>query len=293
MATMKRVVAVIALLLGMGAGAWAQSQTPRAFRVTVTGKGAPMILIPGLDSAGAVWDSTVARYSSRYECHVLTLAGFAGQPPISGALLEAARKELAAYIRERRLQRPVIVGHSLGGFLALWLAAREPDLPGRVIVVDSLPALGAAANPMASAQEIEAGAARLRDLMLAASDEKRQQMLKASIETMATSPADVERIVGWGRASDGPATARAMYELLATDLRDEVAKIKVPTMVMGTWVAYQKFATREQILENFKLQYRKLSGVQIEMAPTARHFIMYDQPDWMFSRMDAFLGSGK
>ena len=84
-----------------------------------------------------------------------------------------------------------------------------------------------------------------------------------------------------------------MYELLATDLRDEVAKIKVPTMVMGTWVAYQKFATREQILENFKLQYRKLSGVQIEMAPTARHFIMYDQPDWMFSRMDAFLGSGK
>ena len=37
---------------------------------------------PGLQSAGAVWDTTVAHYKERYECHVLTLAGFAGQPAL-------------------------------------------------------------------------------------------------------------------------------------------------------------------------------------------------------------------
>ena len=50
------------------------------FAVKVTGTGQPMILIPGLACSGEVWDSTVAHFKDRCECHVLTLAGFAGQP---------------------------------------------------------------------------------------------------------------------------------------------------------------------------------------------------------------------
>src|SRR5579864_8447805 len=81
-----------------------------AFHVTVTGHGQPMILIPGLSSASEVWDSSVTHYKDRYECHVLTLAGFAGQPPIDGPLLVTAREELAAYIRDKHLERPVLIG---------------------------------------------------------------------------------------------------------------------------------------------------------------------------------------
>src|SRR5580658_8822741 len=74
-----------------------------AFSVKVTGKGAPMILIPGLACSGEVWDSTVAHFQNRYECHVLTLAGFAGQPPIKPPMLEAVRAQLADYIRAKKL----------------------------------------------------------------------------------------------------------------------------------------------------------------------------------------------
>ena len=38
-----------------------------------------MILIPGLTCGGDVWKSTVEHFKDRYECHVLTLAGFAGE----------------------------------------------------------------------------------------------------------------------------------------------------------------------------------------------------------------------
>ena len=89
--------------------------TPTSFRVQVVGKGRPMILIPGLMSSGETWNSTVARYQDRFECHVLTLAGFAGVPPITTPLLATVRTELADYIRGQQLDRPVIVGHSLGG----------------------------------------------------------------------------------------------------------------------------------------------------------------------------------
>ena len=69
----------------------AAPSAPAAFKVNVTGQGKSIILIPGLSSSGAVWDGTVARLRNRYQCHTLTLAGFAGQPRIEGPFLETVR----------------------------------------------------------------------------------------------------------------------------------------------------------------------------------------------------------
>src|SRR5689334_20013832 len=78
--TMTKWVVALVLLPILGAAAStadAQKQSP--FTVKVVGKGRPMILIPGLMCSGDVWDTTVEHYKSSYECHVLTLAGFAGR----------------------------------------------------------------------------------------------------------------------------------------------------------------------------------------------------------------------
>lgn len=77
------------------------------FRVEVVGHGKPMILIPGLASSGATWSGTVEHFKQRYTCYVLTLAGFAGVPPIQPPLLSKVRDGLAAMIRQRHLTRPV------------------------------------------------------------------------------------------------------------------------------------------------------------------------------------------
>ena len=118
-----------------------------AFQVKITGHGQPMILIPGLASSGETWDSTVARYQDRYECHVLTLAGFAGVPRIPAPMLDKVRDDLAAYIRDKKLVKPIMVGHSLGGFVTLALASKYPDLPGKLVIVDALPSLAAMFQP--------------------------------------------------------------------------------------------------------------------------------------------------
>src|SRR5580704_4477500 len=130
----KRSFIVPAALAALIAG---QVMAAPSFHVDVTGHGQPMILIPGFASSGKTWDSTVAHYKDHYECHVLTLAGFAGEPRIEAPFLETVRKDLAAYIRANKMNKPVIVGHSLGGFLALWLAEQEPNLVGPLVIVDS------------------------------------------------------------------------------------------------------------------------------------------------------------
>jgi len=59
----------------------ADSANPKSFSIRVDGHGRPMILIPGLTCGGDVWKTTVEHFKNRYECHMLTLPGFAGQPP--------------------------------------------------------------------------------------------------------------------------------------------------------------------------------------------------------------------
>src|SRR5215471_7824354 len=87
-------------------------QGTAAFAVKVTGAGPPVIFIPGLASAGEVWDGVVADLHEAHTCHVLTLAGFAGVPPIAAPMLQQVRDALARYIVDRQLERPTVVGHS-------------------------------------------------------------------------------------------------------------------------------------------------------------------------------------
>lgn len=270
----------------------AQAADSAAFQVKVSGHGRPMILIPGLASSGETWDSTVARYQDRYECHVFTLAGFAGVPPVPAPpdhpMLERARDQIAAYIREKKLVKPVIVGHSLGGFLALGIASKYPDLPGKLIIVDAYPSLPAIFQPDITAEQAKAQSAMTRQFMSGADHE---DGARASIRSMVTKDADFERVMGWSRASDYPSVVDAMVEMYGTDLRDAVASIPCPTLVLATWIAYKDYTTREKTEANARREYAKLKGADIRMTDTARHFIMYDDPEWFFTQIDGFLGS--
>src|SRR6266404_2932518 len=262
-----------------------------AFQVKVTGHGQPMILIPGLSSSGDVWDSTLAHYQDRFECHVMTIAGFAGVPRVPAPMLDRVRDAIASYIREKKLAKPVIVGHSLGGSVALALGSKYPDLVGKLAIVDSYPFMAGIADPKTTPEQAKANAAQMRQYMGGQSQNMYERFTKSGMATrmMGTKDTDLDRIIAWGMASDRTAVTDAMSELFTADLREDIANIKTPTLVMGSWIGYKQYTDREKTEANLKLQYTKLSGVDIRITDTARHFIMWDDPDWMFAQMDRFL----
>jgi len=278
----------------------AQSATPHAFRVEVSGHGRPMILIPGLSSSGDTYKTTVARYQDRFQCHVITLAGFAGVPPMNGSMLAAARVEIAAYIRDRKLDHPVIVGHSLGGTLALAIAADHPDLVGPIVVVDSLPFLAGAQFQAKSVDDAKASIAAMRAYMTNQTRQQYEDYARSGAATkfMVTSPADLEVIKQWGLTSDQQTVAAAMADLMSLDLREDVVRVTSPTLVLGTWAglaeqlkSYNIVLSRADVLETFKQQFAKVSRLHFAMAERSRHFIMFDDPQWFFGEIDAFLAN--
>src|SRR3954462_9417519 len=124
-----------------GAPVAAQPFQPSRFSVQVVGRGPDVILIPGLTSGREVWRATVNALPG-YRYHLIQVAGFAGEPARgnrAGPVVAPLADEIARYIADRHLVRPAIIGHSMGGTLAMMIAARRPDQVGRLMVVDMYP----------------------------------------------------------------------------------------------------------------------------------------------------------
>jgi pimeloyl-ACP methyl ester carboxylesterase len=295
------VVAALTLLFTalLSAFAWSEPRSPHSFRVEVTGRGRPLILIPGLASSGDTWKTTVARYRDQYECHVLTLAGFAGEPPIAEPLLAAVRAELFTYIRGRHLDRPIIAGHSLGGTLALAVAVDHPDAVGPLVIVDMVPFLGGTVLQAKSADDAQPQIAAIRARMSAMTDEQWADYAKSgeSVKYMVTSPSDLAAITQWSMASDRKTVTDALADVYGLDLRDDVAKIRTPVLALSTWkgvrdevLAAAKFEIpRPFFVAAFAGQFARLPQLHFVLSDTARHFIMFDDPSWLFAELDAFL----
>lgn len=270
----------------------AAAAAPVAFRVTKVGKGQPMILIPGLMSSGDVWTATVDRFKDRYECHVLTLAGFAGQPGIAPPLLDTVRLEVIRYIKDQRLTRPIIVGHSLGGFLAFWIAATAPDSVGAVVAVDGVPYLSALMNPSVTPDGVKGQADQMRQLYATFTAEQLRAQSRLSLGKMMKMPADIERALTWVGTSEPRTVGEAMYEMMVTDLRDQVAAIEAPVLLLAAADFAKDDVTRAQVKAAYEAQVAKVPRHTVILVPEARHFIMLDAPQALWSSMDSFLAHG-
>ncbi|RSK33903.1 alpha/beta fold hydrolase [Hymenobacter metallilatus] len=260
------------------------------FTVRVVGKGRPVLLIPGLTCPGAVWDETVAHYRKQYQCHIISLAGFGGvaAPASNDKLLQQVRDQLLTYIRTEKLAKPAVIGHSLGGFLALWMSSTQPEAVGPLVIVDSLPFMGAIQNPATTVEQLRPMAENLRRQMSQGSANPAQQ--RQMTASMVTDTARITQVTRWALASAPATVAQAMYDMYTTDLRPEVARIQQPVLVLGAWAAYKPFgATKESTQAIFDRQYAQLPHYRLEMSEAGKHFLMYDDTQWFFQLSDAFL----
>lgn len=260
----------------------------KPFSVQVVGHGKPMILIPGLTCGANVWDSTVDHFKDHYECHVLTVAGFAGEPPIGAPMMETVRKGIAGYIHEKKLDHPVIVGHSLGGFLSFWLASSEPSLVGPVISVDGGTFFPALMDTNATPESAKPNAEMMQQLIEGQTQEEFAEGNKRFFATMVTDPKNLDLIAPTCAKSDPKAVALALYELMTIDLRGDVARIKTPVLLVGALGAAPD-EMKPDMKARYEAQVAKIPKHKVVYAEKAKHFVMLDDPKFLFASMDEFL----
>ena len=291
---MAALAVVIAIVTAVASG-HARAATPfpdaahARFSVAVSGDGPDVILIPGLASSAAVWDGTVDHLKGRYRLHVLNLAGFAGEPAganAQGDVLAPSVAALDAYIKANRLEHPVIVGHSLGGLMALMLAEAHPEDAGKLIIADSLPFAGLMMGPQVTAAAIAPQAKAMRDGVIAMPADAFKAQQQATMARMVTADADRERVVQWSLDSDRRVLAQAFYEDLTEDARPGLPALTAPVAVIYPVDAAQ---TPEATAAFYKAAWAGAPRVAFTPIAASRHFEMLDQPAAFYGALDGAL----
>ncbi len=259
---------------------------------TVSERKPALVFIPGLISSGEVWTETLATLGDAYDCHVLTLPGFAGKPPLEkGPYLAAFKEVITGYIRQNQLTDVTLVGHSLGGFLSLQIGIDQPDFLKQIVVVDALPFLAGAMNPAAKPGIDSAMIRNYIASFAPYSEDKIRGMRLMSAKSNVLDSTQWASLVEWTMTSDLVTEANAAMELMGTDLRDDVAKIRVPVLVMAAFAPNPQFPTftSDYVSRLYTAQYAALPDVKVLVTPHSRHFIMMDELNWMVDHIRTFV----
>lgn len=237
--------------------------------------GRDILLIPGLASSPAIWASLVKQLSG-HRLHLVHVNGFAKRPAganAAGPLLDPLTVDLARYINTHGLRAPVIIGHSMGGTVALMLGLRPDVKPARIMVVDMLP--DGAAMLGGTAQGYGYLATQLNGYFTGT--KAGRQMLT-----------DMVRQTPGGRDSDPRVIAQALTELAQTDLTAKLRALACPLTVVPALPGTPRLDTAQ--LQRFKAAYAGVKALTLTGIGPSAHQIMLDQPEKFTAAVRKFLG---
>lgn len=256
------------------------------------GKGKAVILIPGLMSDESVWKNTISALKHKYQLHTLSISGFGKTKPTEPVSVKLVANQLAKYIDKNNLNSPVIVGHSLGGFLAYYMGIHYPNKVGKIISVDGLPYIAPifTRNNNTQISDVITNAELLKNRYQNMSQEQMLFISKSTINIQAESKESQQKVLNMIGLSDPKTVGMFMYELMTTDLRADIQNIKKPILLLGASGGFNSQSEHQFAEQLYRQQFERASEAKIVMNTNSRHFIMFDDPKWLHNQLISFIG---
>jgi pimeloyl-ACP methyl ester carboxylesterase len=118
---------------------------------TVEGRGPDVVLIHGWASSRRMWTLVTRGLAREFRCWALDLPGCGGsdKPGAGWYSIPSFTRLVGGFLRAHQLERPRVVGHSMGGMIALNLAADEPEAVERLVAINPVVTGLATLKPLA------------------------------------------------------------------------------------------------------------------------------------------------
>lgn len=222
------------------------------------GEGDPVILVHGLSGSMRWWNRNVQAIAQNHTVYLIDLPGFGSMHRVRTrfALVNVAQW-LLAWMKVVEIHQATFVGHSMGGYICLWIAAHHPEVVSRLILVS--PAVDAHIHTIWGY-----GVPLLTGLRYV----KRGFLL----------------ILAYDALRAGPVTLlRAANDLLSVNAEEDMTKVKAPTLLI--WGEHDTMVP-PSIGHIMRTQ---LANSRLVILKNASHVSMYDQPQQFNQLVKAFL----
>ena len=250
-----------------------------------------LILIPGLACGPWEWSREIAHFSPSYAIYALTLPGFDGRPAIDGPLFQTVTSDFWTMLDAHGIRQPIVVGHSLGGTLAIALAEQHAEKLRGAVAVEGLPVFPGIDKM--TEQQRTAAAARFASMMGAATPQQFEATERSAvIPNYVRSKGDVDAIVPLVAKTDPKAAGAWMAADIGSDLRPGLHAVTVPLLEIVPYDASfdgAMFASAQIKAAYYASLLASDPAAQTATIPDSRHFVMYDQPAKLDAALDTFL----
>jgi len=247
------------------------------------GRGAPVVLIPGLGSPRESWDGVTDGLLATNSVYLIQVNGFGGDAPganLSPGILDGIVADLSAFLTMEKTGPVKLAGHSMGGLAALMFARAHPAQVEKLMIVDGLPyfpVLLARGGPEPTPAQVEPIAKMMRDTVAQRFGKPIDPAtIKGDVEALAVKPASRVRMAEFAARADPRVTAQLLYEDMSTDLRPALKDLALPITVVVPW-SDSGFG-KERTLAFYRRQFAGTPYVRFIDIADSGHFVMLDQP---------------
>jgi len=102
------------------------------------GTGHPIILLAGMGNTAHVWDDFAPKLTSGNHVYAITRRGYGiSDAPQSGYSADRLGDDVLAVMKTLKIERPILIGHSLGGEELSSIGSRHPELVSALIYLDA------------------------------------------------------------------------------------------------------------------------------------------------------------
>ncbi len=259
----------------------------------VSGQGQAILLMPGFISDERVWQPLANSLAKNYQVHQLSIAGFGKNPACEQAktIYPQIIAELKQYLDETPLVRPIFIGHSMGGLMAFELALADASSLSAAISIDGLPFIGPVFTRTneTTVADLSYQASSIKQFYQHADAKQLKMMTQQGIAIQTKDESRYQDILDMAASSDPTTAANAIYSVMATDLRAALAKLKTPMLLIGASGGFSQPEHQLAVKALYQAQLSQSAHVELKMNNQGRHFLMWDQPEWLMATITQFI----
>jgi len=233
-----------------------------------------LVLIHGLGGNATIWEDTIPLLELVFNVWTFELPGHGTTPPIADATIETVSQELEDYIAEHGIRRPTLVGHGMGGLLALRYAFDRPDAVNRVALIDCAP------KQLATDEQ----KAAVADQLVRNYD----RFVAGYYLNMSPREEVNQKAVDMALRTDQVTFQQLLLSSFDFDVTEELKQQSIPILLIGSAMLFPDPAHARRAME--LMGFGDARAITYKTMPEVGHYMMIEQPGYLASTIIAFAG---